>query len=712
MNKNFVDVSDGLGIPFGGIGTGYSMFGQYGFASVNYDSVPDEIRYTGQENHVWVNKPECEADWAFVIHVNERSILLQKNILSWLPNIETIDDINCFAHLPKGYFNFKIKDLDLKISMTVFSPMEPHNLENSTIPVHIFDFSIENSSSIPIEIQLELIHSKSSLKNQNEIAVWSNPHGDIAFACKDGNSEYNKVYKKALCSSEKIQSIRFALGWYYPNFRTPSPEARQHYKRYYTKRFKDALSVVKHGLEQAGEWSKTIDQWHNSYQVPAEFHRLWFSSLSSVITSTMMSADPYFFEIETPHHWVNTMDVGIYSSWLYMINWPELERMDMNQYFSVIPTSGTQKGFVWHSIWSDACHYVEEPAFLLRVYRDYLWFNDLNWLSEASIHAENAAEFVYQQDNYKYLIASKHGNQSYDLWKMPGISSYVNSAWIYGLYALEKIAIIMGKDIYIGGIPIKDLRQRAVDSFQKTLWNDVGYWNCFQRTPDARIASVPESVFSDQLFGRWVASLDLNINKVLPVENVKEALQKIYQHNLVIDGKFRGWVNGRLPDGNTDNSGLHSKVFWVCGQLDLGSLLGEYGFEKESIDVFKSFETSLGNNHLAVGEWNQSLTVDRKTERLWEEHGKDTPRFPSYPRYKCCWEYLIRMLGLKLDDSFIYLSPFKTIDFSFKNIILGGVNISIEVQTKWTKVFLDGKELSGEIKILRDKIHHKIKLIA
>jgi hypothetical protein len=40
-NACWVDVSHGLGIPFGGIGTGYLAFGKYGFVKVNFNSNPD-----------------------------------------------------------------------------------------------------------------------------------------------------------------------------------------------------------------------------------------------------------------------------------------------------------------------------------------------------------------------------------------------------------------------------------------------------------------------------------------------------------------------------------------------------------------------------------------------------------------------------------------------------------------------------------------------
>jgi hypothetical protein len=40
----------------------------------------------------------------------------------------------------------------------------------------------------------------------------------------------------------------------------------------------------------------------------------------------------------------NTMDVSVYHNWLYIINWPEIERMDMDQYYSSIATTGDNPG--------------------------------------------------------------------------------------------------------------------------------------------------------------------------------------------------------------------------------------------------------------------------------------------------------------------------------------------------------------------------------
>ena len=77
--------------------------------------------------------------------------------------------------------------------------------------------------------------------------------------------------------------------------------------------------------------------------------------------SSLHTVEGFCFEIEQPHGCMNTMDVSVYSTWLYMINWPEVERRDLEQYVAAIPTEGETAGKVWHSLWADGalwlpCH--------------------------------------------------------------------------------------------------------------------------------------------------------------------------------------------------------------------------------------------------------------------------------------------------------------------------------------------------------------------
>jgi uncharacterized protein (DUF608 family) len=248
----------------------------------------------------------------------------------------------------------------------------------------------------------------------------------------------------------------------------------------------------------------------------------------------------------------------------------------------------------------------------------------------------------------------------------------------------------------------------------KYLWNDdYGYFNAFYRTPNANKESIEETVFTDQLFGRWLLLIERDLSSLVPEEMVRQSLQYVYSNNLIDDKEngFKGWVNGMLKDHKPccDDVQYHVKTCWLGAQFDLSSLLAELGYEKEAIDVFYSIENSLKNNHLAVGEWNKSINEKGNSEFLAQEKAKDTPRFPAYPRYKSCWEFLLRMIGLKLDQKHIELNPFKSFGFSIKNIELAGCKLNIEVEKNWNTVIVDNNIVS---KCLVDRlVGHSIKFV-
>ncbi|NLX05947.1 MAG: hypothetical protein GXY33_12480 [Phycisphaerae bacterium] len=716
-----VEVSHGWGIPFGGIGTGYSVFGQYGYIRQNFDSTPDygSADYNLNPRHEWdyAGDPHETPDLAFCLTEQDRRYVLQQTPLPWLTSAKPFDRVRAFALLPKGLFLFEQSDLQLEIALTAFSPMIPHDLDNSSIPVQVFDFVLTNRAERPRRIRLDLRHRRRVFPREGHL-LYHDPHGQIALACVGGLVDYPTVGREVELQPGESQTVRFVVAWHYPHFKTNSPNAAAIHRRYYTRAFADAAAVIERAVNCADDWSAAIDRWHQSYRVPAPFKRVWLASLASVMTSTMLSDDPYFYEVETPHRHVCTMDVNVYSSWLYMINWPQIERMEMDQFLSAIPTEGERKGYVWHSLWDDPAHYVEEPTFLVRVWRDALWFNDQPWMAKAFPHAVNAAECVYRTGNHRRLLVSTHGNQSYDVWKMPGISAYVNLPWLYGLGGLACMAQRLGRSPQLDGQPVGDFIEAAAKNFDELLWNaSGGYWNCFHRTPDASRLSTPDSLFTDQLFGRWAVLIDANVPDLLPREKVEQALLTLYRHNLIEDPKagFRGWVNGLLPGRRRDTTGFdaetagyHAYVCWICAQLDLGSLLGHVGREAESLDVFNSFEASLHNNHLAVGEYNQSIDDDLNTRTLPEEPGKDTPRFPPYPRYKCAWEYLVRILGLSMDFEHLHFAPFRTIDFAVDGLRIAETTVNIRVQRGWTRILVDGRQGAA---VPRDNQTHTVECI-
>ncbi len=687
ITEDWVNVSHGVGVPFGAIGTGYGMLGRYGFVMPNFDSFPCQGKYSPFsliENYDYLQLHEKDRKNFLELTVTTagKKFYFQQELLGQTDGAAA-DRLISHEFLPFAHHAASYKSAGFDMEVLCFTPLIPHQLQESATPAMCMEIRVLNRTDAPAEYALEL-----NFPEQTDA---------MATAFADGS---RRVVLSVPARGEG--QIRAALAWYYPNFNTPSPMLTDSFRRYYTLHFADARAALDYGMSRHDAWKEQITAWQASFDVPSAFKRMWFSSLSSVITSTMMSDDPMFFEIEAPHPWVNTMDVTIYSGWIYMINWPEIEKIDMYQFRKAIPTEGEDKGLVWHSLWDDRCDYVEEPCFITRIYRDFLWYNDEQFLRDMVEPVRMAFERVYGQREYEGLIESKHGNQSYDVWKMPGIATYVNMPWLYALYSIERInkAVDAGID-FEGKAPLEILDQ-AKASFIKYLWNsEREYFNCFYRTEGARELSIPESVFTDQMFGRWLLLIEKDLDPIIPLDMIRKSLLYIYKNNLIEDpdNHFRGWSNGKLPDGVPciDNRQYHVKTCWLGAQLNLASVLGELGYEDEMLNVFYSIEESLGNDHLAAGEWNRSITPEGLSCPLPQEVSKDTPRFPAYPRYKSCWELLVRLLGLTMDRTHMELKPLHNLDFAITDVTLAGCKLTVRVEKGWNTILVDGEKQNAAI---------------
>ena len=642
------------------------------------------------------------------LHGNDRKNFLRLHIKNgereYAFQSEVLDDttipadtFTSYSFLPFTEHVAEYNEANFRVGMLTYSPLIAYDISESSIPALCMEICITNQSDRDMDLELSFMLSEQCAG------------GGMKVGFADGST----VCKVQLRPGERTEVV-VILAWYYPEFQTPSAVMTEVYHRYYTLRFDGVEAVWQYALEHRDRWKQRMLRWQASFECPAEFKRLWFASLSSVITSSMLSTDPYFFEIESPHPFVNTMDVTIYSAWIYLVNWPEIEKMDMYEYRKAIPKSGEDQGFVWHSLWSDRADYVEEPCYLTRIYRDYLWFNDKKFLKDMQRPVQDALNRIYKQSLWNGLVESKHGNQSYDVWKMPGISAYVNMPWLYALYSVMKMNAAIGSDVQPGEKNAAEVLDEAKSSFVKYLWdNERGYFHCFYRTEGGSQVSVPESAFTDHLFGRWLLLIERNLDALLPMEMIRKSAEFVYHNNLIDDPEhdFRGWSNGRLPDGTPcmDQKQHHVKSCWIGAQLNMGSVLGELGDENAAMDVFASLERSLHNNHLAVGEWNQTITEDAKSCISPEEPSKDTPRFPAYPRYKSSWEYLIRILGLKVDEKMMELHPFHGFDFAIHDVILAGCELNVSVQRNWNMVVVDGE--TSEKAVFERIGDHKVEFV-
>lgn len=730
--EKYTNIIHSVGAPLGGIGTGYFVYGKYGFTHFNLNGFPEQ-KQTADYPHtdLWnytTDTPEG-APIALYAEIGSNRYYLQKTLPCFAKGAAS-ECLESKAYMPLVFSSFDTSE-QVRVNMLMYSSVKPHDLKNTSVPACVVKFEIVNNSDTAKTVKFGLDYDKAAFNEtaaENGITLTDND-GNISFICKENTFE--------LAPHERAESTA-ALGWFYKSFVTQGlarddiilrhnaienyvrEDNQNGYDRYYVLSYKDSYSAALAAAENADEWLATIENWHDSFDLPFYIQRVLFGSFSSAITSSLLTANGYFFEIEQPHGCLNTMDVSVYSAWMYMINWPELEEKDLYQYMSCIPMSGENKGKVWHSLWQDGAHYVEEAIYAVRVWRYALWSGDKQFVTDAYPTVKAALEYLYSTDGYGSLINNPSGNQSYDAWKMPGIDAYVNTQWVYALFSYVSMCGVMGIEPELAGKNAEDILKSAIKEFKEILWDEKsGYFKAYVPNEKSNFLPFGDAVFSDQLFGLWAVSIDKNAKNVIEKEFNERALKKIYTHNRLTDEEkgLSCWLNGMMPvkedtyrihkeDGAYEECGYHALCCWVSTEMELASLCYRVGLENIGEDIFKNVSEYMGDNVLAVGEYNRALGEDFKPVTLKQEPGKDTPRFPPYPRYKSSWEHIISLLNTETDFESIYLNPAKNADITLKNVIIGNEKFNITVLKNWSQCFVDGEK--SQAKIPRDGKMHTV----
>ena len=730
--EKYTNIIHSVGAPLGGIGTGYFVYGKYGFTHFNLNGFPEQ-KQTADYPHtdLWnytTDTPEG-APIALYAEIGSNRYYLQKTLPCFAKGAAS-ECLESKAYMPLVFSSFDTSE-QVRVNMLMYSSVKPHDLKNTSVPACVVKFEIVNNSDTAKTVKFGLDYDKAAFNEtaaENGITLTDND-GNISFICKENTFE--------LAPHERAESTA-ALGWFYKSFVTQGlarddiilrhnaienyvrEDNQNGYDRYYVLSYKDSYSAALAAAENADEWLATIENWHDSFDLPFYIQRVLFGSFSSAITSSLLTANGYFFEIEQPHGCLNTMDVSVYSAWMYMINWPELEEKDLYQYMSCIPMSGENKGKVWHSLWQDGAHYVEEAIYAVRVWRYALWSGDKQFVTDAYPTVKAALEYLYSTDGYGSLINNPSGNQSYDAWKMPGIDAYVNTQWVYALFSYVSMCGVMGIEPELAGKNAEDILKSAIKEFKEILWDEKsGYFKAYVPNEKSNFLPFGEAVFSDQLFGLWAVSIDKNAKNVIEKEFNERALKKIYTHNRLTDEEkgLSCWLNGMMPvkedtyrihkeDGAYEECGYHALCCCVSTEMELASLCYRVGLENIGEDIFKNVSEYMGDNVLAVGEYNRALGEDFKPVTLKQEPGKDTPRFPPYPRYKSSWEHIISLLNTETDFESIYLNPAKNADITLKNVIIGNEKFNITVLKNWSQCFVDGEK--SQAKIPRDGKMHTV----
>ncbi len=456
--------------------------------------------------------------------------------------------------------------------------------------------------------------------------------------------------------------IPFILTWDFPV--TEFAAGIQAYRRY-TDFFgwsgRIAWTIASQGLKHHSEWQQAVVNWQQSVleqDLPDWFKMALFNELYDLASGgTLWSAgddrDPLgqFAVLECfDYQWYESLDVRLYGSFALVMLWPELDKAVLKAFARAIPaadnrervigyyyTIGEESPLALRKVRNATPHDLGAPNehpweltnytayqdcnqwkdlgsdFVLQVYRDFVltgkedW--EFIWDCWPSVTAALRYLKTFDLDNDGIPENAGAPDQTFDDWKLKGISAYCGGLWIAALEA----AIALGQQLLsyppthpLGAINKNALLSEPIETtiatyqdwlaqsrsrYHDSLWNGQYY-----RLDTGSGSNV---VMADQLCGQFYARL-LGLPDVVAEEYVCSALQTVYQSCFLNfhDGKF-GAANGLMPDGSPQNpDDTHPLEVWTGINFGLAAFLVQMGMTEEAMRLTEAVVHQIYDNGL------------------------------------------------------------------------------------------------------------------
>ncbi|MBF2056699.1 MAG: bile acid beta-glucosidase [Cyanobacterium sp. T60_A2020_053] len=452
----------------------------------------------------------------------------------------------------------------------------------------------------------------------------------------------------------KTKKIPFILSWDFPV--TEFAQGINYFRRYtdfFGRNGRNVWAMIRTGLKHHDMWQNKIKLWQepilNSSRYPewlkmALFNELYLLTQGGTLWTAATETDPVgqFGILECiDYRWYESLDVRLYGSFALLQLFPRLEKAVMEAFSRAIPTADDTprvigyngasairkaKGATPHDLgapnehpWVKSnytsyqdCNLWKDLGsdFVLLVYRNYLLTgkNDQDFLWECWDSVVETLHYLKGFDLDNDGIPENGGapDQTFDDWRLQGISAYCGGLWITALESALRIGNILlanppvnpnlerenaQEEITASLVLFEDWLQRGRALYHDTLWNGQYY--------RLDTGSGSDVVMADQLSGQYYAQL-LGLPDVVESQYVKTTLQTIYQSCYLNfhGGKF-GIANGVKPDGSAEKENdTHPLEVWTGINFGIVAFMILNGMKEEGLQVAETVVNQIYDNGL------------------------------------------------------------------------------------------------------------------
>jgi non-lysosomal glucosylceramidase len=466
----------------------------------------------------------------------------------------------------------------------------------------------------------------------------------------------------------ETRQIPMVLSWDLPV--TEFAEGVNYFRRYtdfFGRTGRNAWAIARTALEHYQAWQQQIQTWQAPIlqrdDLPDWFKMALFNELydltdGGTLWSAATELDPVgqFAVLECiDYRWYESLDVRLYGSFGLMMLFPELDKAVLRAFARAIPTADTRTRLIGYYFTQG----VESPLALRKALdatphdlgapNEHVW-EKTNYTSyqDCNLWKDLGSDFVLQvyrdfvltgstdvgflQDCWPAIAATLHylktfdldgdgipensgaPDQTFDDWRLQGISAYCGGLWIAALEAAIAIARHLQTQTTTQLDPslteaIATFEQWLVQSrsvYHKTLWNGQYY--------QLDSGSGSDVVMADQLCGQFYARL-LKLPDVVPSGCDRIALKAVYdscfihfnqfiarQKGLESPDKPSTWLgaaNGVRPDGSPVNpNDTHPLEIWTGINFGIAAFLLQVGMRDEAFQLTEAVVHQIYENGL------------------------------------------------------------------------------------------------------------------
>ena len=490
----------------------------------------------------------------------------------------------------------------LKVSLEAGSPFIPLNLKDSSIPVTILDYTVENPTDEAVTISIEghlnnpagqytglqhlrrtevlgepgvrgIYHSLASAGEENASTRSNTDAGSMVLAVLGSDqvelqAEKNTVEGTLTVPAHGTATLRFAITWHFPNLAKAVGGGGK--KRHYTTRYDDARGVVRYVAQHQSRLMDLTQLWvrtWNDSSLPQ-----WLLDRSILPANTLQTENCFFFEDGRFWAWegIGCCHGTCGHVWKYAQGharlFPEIERnLRERTDFGIAQYDNGAINFraddEEQRVAIDA-----QAGYILRTLRDHQLTDDPDYLKRVWEPAKKAIRYLIDFDaaddrgGLDGLLDGRQHNTLDAEWY--GKVHVLCSMYLASLRAAEELANAMrdeplAKELH--GIYVKGRRNI------EQLFNGE-FYEQLEDPEHLDAIGVGKGCYIDQVMGQYWAN-QVGLGRLYHADHQKSALRALWTYNFIPDyGPFRqGFRQGRYY-GLSGDAGL-LMCTWPLGGL-------------------------------------------------------------------------------------------------------------------------------------------------